>query len=182
MSNRDFWNPVSIPTSNIERWVDTSKTHPEYAMSNPIVPRSIPIPLRPVKERPSGVSARADGNRETSATGELRVIIIWNGARAIGMRFRAISPFSIFPYLICIASKTLTKRWSQNNYALKLNQATHAAWNSPNANPSAQTQGAGSGVSLSLGTGAFSNPPPPRPQASHNNRTAHTRKRRPPHI
>lgn len=74
--------------------------------------------------------------------------------------FARFPPLAFFPYLICIASKTLTKRWSQNNYALKLNQATHAAWNSPNANPSAQTQGAGSGVSLSLGTGAFSNPPP----------------------
>jgi len=29
----------------------------------------------------------------------------------------------------------------QNNYALKLNQASHAAWNSPNANLSSQSQG-----------------------------------------
>lgn len=50
---------------------------------------------------------------------------------------------------------------TQNNYALKLNQATHAAWNSPNVNPSSQAQ---------AGTGAFSNPAPATQQnGSHQN-------------
>lgn len=67
----------------------------------------------------------------------------------------------------------------QNNYAIKLNQATHAAWNSPNANPSSQTQGASSGVSLTLGSGAFSNPPPapstqPQQNGTHSNQSTST--------
>ncbi|RDB14635.1 General negative regulator of transcription subunit 2 [Hypsizygus marmoreus] len=42
----------------------------------------------------------------------------------------------------------------RNNYALKLNQATSAAWNAPN-----ETQSTASGTGLGLGAGAFSNPP-----------------------
>lgn len=44
----------------------------------------------------------------------------------------------------------------QNNYALKLNQVTHAAWNSPNANPGTQSQ-IGSGPFASA-TAITSNP------------------------
>ncbi|KAF9464218.1 hypothetical protein BDZ94DRAFT_527900 [Collybia nuda] len=61
------------------------------------------------------------------------------------------------------------KQQQRNNYAIKLNQATHAAWNSPNANPGSQTQGPSSSVSLTLGSGAFSNPPPaPSTQTQQN--------------
>ncbi|KAG7444130.1 uncharacterized protein BT62DRAFT_971420 [Guyanagaster necrorhizus] len=49
--------------------------------------------------------------------------------------------------------QTDTEKQQRNNFALKLNQASLPAWNSPNINPgpSAQTQ---------LGTGSFANPPP----------------------
>ncbi|KAF8158422.1 hypothetical protein B0H34DRAFT_708778 [Crassisporium funariophilum] len=43
------------------------------------------------------------------------------------------------------------KQHQRNNYSLKLNQASHAAWNSPNINPIAQSQQAG-GVSGQNGT------------------------------
>lgn len=38
----------------------------------------------------------------------------------------------------------------QNNYSLKLNQASHAAWNSPNLNPNSQSQQL-SGAASSVG-------------------------------
>jgi CCR4-NOT transcription complex subunit 2 len=58
-----------------------------------------------------------------------------------------------------------------------LNQASHAAWNSPNANPSSQSQG-GNGVGLGLGLlGAFSSPSQtssvqPQQNGTHTNQTA----------
>ncbi|KAJ7599869.1 hypothetical protein C8J56DRAFT_999587 [Mycena floridula] len=66
------------------------------------------------------------------------------------------------------------KQQQRNNYALKLNQTAHAAWNS--SNPSSQPQSQQQ-QSLNLSSGAFSNPPPANgnhstttnPPASHLN-------------
>ncbi|KAF8895222.1 hypothetical protein BD779DRAFT_709855 [Infundibulicybe gibba] len=53
------------------------------------------------------------------------------------------------------------KQQQRNNYSLKLNQATHAAWNSSNITSSQQGGGnSTSGTTLNLGAGAFSTPPP----------------------
>ncbi|KDR82564.1 hypothetical protein GALMADRAFT_237941 [Galerina marginata CBS 339.88] len=63
------------------------------------------------------------------------------------------------------------KQQQRNNYSLKLNQASHAAWNSPNANPNTQSQQQPGGVAGSNGTfsqnlstnapGAIANPTAP---------------------
>ncbi|KAF8230044.1 hypothetical protein L208DRAFT_139018 [Tricholoma matsutake] len=67
------------------------------------------------------------------------------------------------------------KQQQRNNYALKLNQASHAAWNSPNVNPSSQLQG-GNGVGLGLAFSSPSQASPAQPQqnGSHANQAAST--------
>jgi CCR4-NOT transcription complex subunit 2 len=57
-----------------------------------------------------------------------------------------------------------------------LNQASHAAWNSPNANPSSQSQGANN---VGLGLGTFSSPSQassalPQQNGTHSNQTTST--------